>query len=976
MKITGFRSVLFSSLNVTAHTSADITGPSRQPVIQERLDNTPAYAGVSQGALTLSVTFIPVQNAQIEATFAALLAQLDPESDELGDLTGQLVDGTAITTEATLGSWRYLSVNQLEVDFIVPCGCWMYTSTTSSGTLAALTSTESTDIPVPVYNTGYKTVRPVIDIAWPGVTNRTSFAAAYGFRYRRQFTLTNNGTQTIDNVPVQIGPLDTQSLVTASKMNSDCSDLRIYRNGRQLRRYVIAPNWSSTYIWFVPDTLPVGATHTYDIVYGNSAANTTTYTSTGDNTDLTLVFSSQGSALNFTVEPFEPAVDIRGDFVPFTSSTSSSVTVTGASWETNQWKGGTIINSDGQMRRCASNTSATLVTTRNWSSNPSGTDKITVTKSGLKGDGGKSTGSSSGTTLTDSSQSWQANEWVGATFEVISGTGNGSTRTVSSNTATQLTLSSAITVDTTTSYRVYRNNGMWNYDMRNSTAALSQSDRNGTFRGLWKTNEWNNRPSQVRFDAPGSWTRGVYKRSTDAFSVPRAYKGGNDWYATPYFSRAREGRVGTQEEVGVADSVRLYTPFNILSFQGDIQFRSDPQNASLGGDPSLGMCKFVLGTQQSGGEDWQLVFQKTDDEATAVTVSLDTDFYTSDSNSVNRIMMALIPNAWDKVDDRIQDNENHTSVAYAYDDTWTVNLNGIGSQSSDLLQIGAIGSEAAIYDVNLDIQLDQATGWDPGRDWRKLDIGTTNKKIFLASTNKLHIDCDAQQAEIQDSSGNRLARVTHLILPYVYRQIAGSDVERISSDWLPIPANDNLIANPSFTTDLSGWEFVSNTNAGTVTVTRQTGTTFDGDGAIQFSFAATAANWTYLYRTSSAIPVTANATYLLAGWLRRSNSAITRYLYVNWYDSNQVFISSSSAVSSLASQNVFVPGFLSVTAPANAAYARVHIGATSATAVTAETVHHDLLYFGLGKSVLFFEDPATTPGALTITTTIQKGGFF
>ncbi|MFZ2970230.1 MAG: LamG domain-containing protein, partial [Minisyncoccia bacterium] len=59
-------------------------------------------------------------------------------------------------------------------------------------------------------------------------------------------------------------------------------------------------------------------------------------------------------------------------------------------------------------------------------------------------------------TLTDNNKSWTTNEWAGETIEITGGTGSGQTRTVSSNTATIITVSSNWTTnpDATSVYRI------------------------------------------------------------------------------------------------------------------------------------------------------------------------------------------------------------------------------------------------------------------------------------------------------------------------------------------------------------------------------------------------------------------------------------------------------------------------------------------------------------------------------------------
>lgn len=77
----------------------------------------------------------------------------------------------------------------------------------------------------------------------------------------------------------------------------------------------------------------------------------------------------------------------------------------------------------------------------------------------LDGDGSNvtSTATSAGaSTLTDSTQSWTINAYAGLTVRINSGTGAGQERTISSNTSTQLTVSSSWTTtpDTTSEYSI------------------------------------------------------------------------------------------------------------------------------------------------------------------------------------------------------------------------------------------------------------------------------------------------------------------------------------------------------------------------------------------------------------------------------------------------------------------------------------------------------------------------------------------
>jgi prepilin-type N-terminal cleavage/methylation domain-containing protein len=101
----------------------------------------------------------------------------------------------------------------------------------------------------------------------------------------------------------------------------------------------------------------------------------------------------------------------------------SNLTDSGKTWETNKWQGDKIIILGG---------------------------------TGSESDSGTSTGTNTATTLNDTGKSWTANEWQNFSVVITGGTGLGQIRTVTSNTVTQLTVSSAWTTtpDSTSTYVV------------------------------------------------------------------------------------------------------------------------------------------------------------------------------------------------------------------------------------------------------------------------------------------------------------------------------------------------------------------------------------------------------------------------------------------------------------------------------------------------------------------------------------------
>lgn len=129
------------------------------------------------------------------------------------------------------------------------------------------------------------------------------------------------------------------------------------------------------------------------------------------------------------------------------AATNTTLTDTAKTWTADEWKGGTIEITagpgSGQIRTISTNTATAITVSSAWDVNP------------FKSDNGTATGSTN-TTLSDNTKNWQANEWQGAEVEITAGTGQGQKRTITGNTATQITVGAAWTTnpDATSQYTI------------------------------------------------------------------------------------------------------------------------------------------------------------------------------------------------------------------------------------------------------------------------------------------------------------------------------------------------------------------------------------------------------------------------------------------------------------------------------------------------------------------------------------------
>lgn len=766
MELTGYNGILFSTLGITSAAIADPSSPGPQRSVSSfpRAGNAPYVAAVMQDTQVITAQFTARGvGSTFQTQIVNLLGVLNPDDPYPKTLTANInISGTtAVQTQALVGQWRYTTVNTIQVDFIVTTPGWVATTISTLFTGGTITADGS----FVNANAGYRETQPTLSVWWviSGANRGSPATTDIGWKSRYETTITNNGTEPIINQPWQLGPFDTAALVAAGTMLVGGGDLRVYCDGRELRRDLINPNSTLTFIWVVlPDLMP-GQSAVLQVATNNGFANTNGYP-----------FSSQTS-------PLRPAMDISGDDVQVTSSTATSATATGNAWETNQWTGGTYLDPDGQMRRVLSNTTVTINVNRAFSNNPGAGDNATVIKSGLMGDGG--TISSGGTTtITDSSQSWNDNEWTGATAHILSGTGAGTKRTVVSNTATTLTLSSSIGSAAAATYRVYRYNGVRMWDVR-------QVQKGVSFKGLWAVNRSQTVPSQVSFDAPGSWYRFTYLRNEDAYSQPR-YRavdvgGGDiDYFPVMYIQRARKGKGGAQQEVGVADSIGHAVPYPILGIDAGWTIRS----ARIKGTTGSGMCEMRGMYQEIGGENWGSFFSDPGPHDSS-TNQVNTYFNLTGYGSPNRVAWTLIPNGSDEV----PSNEGNTAQLVSYGEYVKLAVNPVGTLTDSTDWLTGI-TFTAVYDWYLIVRNGGASGTTP---YERIVIGGPGRKLLTANhSERIVIDTERHRVYLTNASAVFQRYIDWAAFAQrVVTGPTGTATPTVSARWLPIPSQFINAAN-------------------------------------------------------------------------------------------------------------------------------------------------------------------------------------
>jgi len=97
------------------------------------------------------------------------------------------------------------------------------------------------------------------DDAYPTLEIKPTSSKSGGYDYKRYCLVTWRAINDGSNYPVRLGPLDTATLVSGGKMQADGDDLRVFVDGTEVARHLVAMNDANTYIWFSANWKPAPA---------------------------------------------------------------------------------------------------------------------------------------------------------------------------------------------------------------------------------------------------------------------------------------------------------------------------------------------------------------------------------------------------------------------------------------------------------------------------------------------------------------------------------------------------------------------------------------------------------------------------------------------------------------------------------------------------------------------------------------------
>jgi hypothetical protein len=916
-QIISIGSLLVANLGNVTGTVEEASDPATlEPDFAARYGSAAEYVGSAMPATALTLQFASVTTyAQKTALLRALRYPNTETPLTLAAYMGDPADPTPCAVEIAV---KTIDPQPGTITVVVEVGTGVWTAIAETtvgpyrfadiGAMALSSAGQATTYPT-------VTIKPV--------TQRATDDATVSWRYRRRITVTNNTDKDWIDRPHCVDLGDTAAWVTAGKAQSDGADIRVRRAGYDFARTLVNFNTKRTFLWWLV-TLKAGASATYDVLYGNPVATAYLDLSTRSGTRDTYV-----------------AFDLEGINGTATSGTSSSLTNGALAMETNRWRDGFIQivggTGAGQMRRISSNTGVTFNVARNWSTSPDNTSVYVVWRSGVAAVGGIVTAKTA-STMTDSSQAWNANEWVGATVSFLSPS-TGTKATIVSNDATSITIAGTFgTQPAVGASYVIQRYGQHTYN-------VDPTVYNAAHLGLWRQNQWYSKPSQIWIHndpTPGGWAPTLYLDNDDDFAQSRTFNLGSggghaqNWRGIGR-ARRRLHQDGTYPDEGQADGIAIYAPEGYQGIWWDYKLKNEN-----------GVGEYVFSVLEPGGESWRNVVTNSARYAslTAGTQAAQWRDLSNDNNPIRLYMGVLPVNETSMAGLITEDGEVTAHTATTITDSnasWEVNewsgarlnfgnlstsdpktmtvtsntatvltvpslttqpttgdpyhlernvaetdevefrtgsrlylvldLDGIGGLTDGYYQIGA---ETEIYNLNAVLRLGGGTNAEPPYDlvriggknghWLALDL-TAGESLKIASDP----DSGLPLAGIYSSSGTLVEACPWAARFYHTETDAdGSATDIVSRAFLPIAPGDNLLPNPGFETDLSGWTAGSTTAGVTATWSRDTGTTADGSaGALKCVITATpAGSWSTSYTLDAGIDVVAGAVIEAAALTR------------------------------------------------------------------------------------------------------------
>lgn len=453
-------------------------------------------------------------------------------------------------------------------------------------------------------------------------------------------------------------------------------------------------------------------------------------------------------------------------------------------------------------------------------------------------------------------------------------------------------------------------NGTWAYltDELSANAGL----------GLWWLSAGTGAP-KADTDVPGAWRPWKqFDNRDDAIQRRRSTytASGTKQHAILDAERWREGSTGYQFR-GLADGVAIHHPLGITSLRCDLRY----ENEAIAAGGSVAAGKAVIQYRRSAADEWATIYEKSDVQATEVTVATAT--YSFSSPYPKHVYLGVLPNDEEEIP---QEALKTAFIRLRSKTTWELNVD------SSVIDAGTLSGETNGWDAYGQLNWNFGRGEYPyvqfsfgGRD----DSG----RLIMPTNNWLVLDAERRSAEEWDSTLTTKVRdVAGAVVAYKVDQVGSETVLFPTSDWFPTRprrAVDIAAANLSFASGITGWTEAFNHANATVDWTTST-VAADGDSAAAKATvsANTASGPQIIDRfvntdADGKFTVVPGQRILIQGNVHTTNVDLVPVIGLTWYDASDVAISNAyDDFTPLPAINTYYGKRMTDTAPTTAAYCR------------------------------------------------------
>lgn len=473
------------------------------------------------------------------------------------------------------------------------------------------------------------------------------------------------------------------------------------------------------------------------------------------------------------------------------------------------------------------------------------------------------------------------------------------------------------------------------FDPANSTNAqwkyLTDRTVGNAGKGGWYLSSGTEQP-QVKFGLPGSWAPVTTLSSGDDArqQMYSTYVATGTKYQARFDARRQRGGTMAANEKNGSDGVVLKVPVGITSVVADFLWT----NRARGTSDTTPVGQLVILTRNTDSEAWQVLFTTNAlaDTETAITAAT----YTP-AAAVRQLAFAVWPYAGGRVEKTAR-ADRYVNAA------WNAQLD-INLDSSKLTQTTAQG-ETAVYELATELRYGgggAAVGVAPYHSVylgnAKSATGRGTPHLTVQLNEQVQLDTVKRRAEVWNSG--LTAKVEDIgldafdVVNATLDGVSGLLVERQASDWMPLMPVGNVIPNPTFATDISGWT-VNSTHA-SATVTRSRDASVFSDAAGSYKVAVTASTVPTTTQVtddmSALLPIGGKSSVVVSHDVRTSTLNLVPRVGIAFYTEAGTLISETNetqANGALAAINTFERHAFAATVPSGAVYWRFKLQVYSA----------------------------------------------